>query len=266
MMGLDLKHCSVVLSGASGGIGAAVARALSGAGARLLLVGRDAGKLAALARTLETHPDEPRRVEVLAADLTTSAGVEAVRRVALARRANVLVNNAGVASFGRLDALDDAHILQAVTTNLVAPMLLTRALLPGLLARRNAAVLNVGSVLGRLALPGFSVYSATKFGLRGFSEALRRELTGSPVRVQYLGPRVTETGFNAPEVEAYNRKTGAAVDHPDDVAAALLQLLRDGAAERFLGLPEKLAVRVNGLAPAALDGAFKSHRLALSGA
>ncbi|WP_428419681.1 SDR family oxidoreductase [Methylibium sp.] len=263
MMGMKLEHASVVLTGAAGGIGAPTARALFAAGARLLLVGRHAGRLAALMRSLDPQAGDRSRVDVLAVDIGTPAGIEAVRSVALARHVNVLINNAGLASFGRLGALDEAHILQAVTTNLVAPMLLTRALLPGLQDQPAAAVLNVGSVLGRLALPGFSVYSATKFGLRGFSEALRRELAGTKVRVQYFGPRVTQTGFNSPEVEAYNQETGAGTDPPEVVAAALLTLLRSGAAERFLGVPEKYAVRVNGLAPAALDAAFKRHRLAL---
>jgi short-subunit dehydrogenase len=259
---MKLAQASVVLTGAAGGIGAPTARALVAAGARVLLVGRDGGRLASLASDL-LPADDRTRVDWLAADLTTPAGIEAVRAAALARRANVLVNNAGIASFGRLGALGEAHIEQVIATNLLAPMLLTRALLPGLQAQTEAAVLNVGSVLGRLALPGFTAYSAAKFGLRGFTEALRRELAGGPVRVQYLGPRVTETDFNSPEVDAYNRSTGSGADRPEVVAEALLAMLRDGQAERFLGFPEKLAVRLNGLVPSAMDGAFARHRQAL---
>jgi short-subunit dehydrogenase len=249
-------QASVVLTGAAGGIGAPTARALAAAGARLLLVGRDGARLEALAAALGAA--------WLAADLTTPEGLDAVRRAALEREANVLVNNAGIASFGRLDALDPAHLVDVIETNLVAPMLLTRALLPGLQRQREAAVINVGSVLGRLGLPGFSVYSAAKFGLRGFSEALRRELADTSVKVQYLGPRVTATGFNSAEVEAYNRATRTPADRPEAVAQALVALLESGRAERFLGFPEKLAVRLNGAAPAALDGAFGRHRRALA--
>ncbi|HKX94481.1 MAG TPA: SDR family oxidoreductase [Methylibium sp.] len=246
----------MVLTGAAGGIGAPTAKALAAAGARLLLVGRDGARLEALAG--------PLGAAWLAADLTTPEGIEAVRRAALEQDANVLVNNAGIASFGRLESLDPAHLVSVIETNLVAPMLLTRALLPGLQRQREAAVIHVGSVLGRLGLPGFSVYSAAKFGLRGFSEALRRELADTSVKVQYLGPRVTATGFNSAEVEAYNRATRTAADRPEAVAQALVALLESGRAERFLGFPEKFAVRLNGAAPAALDGAFERHRRALA--
>jgi short-subunit dehydrogenase len=88
-------------------------------------------------------------------------------------------------------------------------------------------------------------------------------LGDSTVRVQYLGPRSTRTGFNSAEVENYNRATGTATDTPQSVAFALLELLESEAAERYLGFPEKLAVRLNGLAPSLLDGAFDRHRSSL---
>jgi short-subunit dehydrogenase len=164
-----------------------------------------------------------------------------------------------VPSFGALESLDEAHLEAVLQTNLLAPILLTRLLLPVLQARRPAAVLNVGSTLGRLGLPGYSAYCAAKFGLRGFSESLRRELAGSGVHVQYLGPRATRTAFNDAQVEAFNQATGTASDPPEAVGAAVLRMLRDEAPERFLGLPEKLAVRLNGLVPRWLDGAFRRH-------
>lgn len=260
--GMVLERASVVLTGAAGGIGAPTARRLAAAGARLLLVGRDAARLEALARELLPGGDRA-RVDWRAVDLTTASGVEAVRAAALERRADVLINNAGAASFGRFEQFGETHLEDVLAVNLLAPLRLTQALLPGLLERPRAAVLNVGSALGRLGLPGFSVYCASKFGLLGFSEALRRELAGGPVRVQYLGPRVTETDFNSSQVEAYNQATGTGSDSPQLVAEALLAQLRDGSAERFLGFPEKLAVRLNGLVPGAMDGAFARHRLAL---
>jgi short-subunit dehydrogenase len=143
-------------------------------------------------------------------------------------------------------------------------MLLTRALLPHLRSLPRAQILFIGSVLGRLGLPGFSAYSASKFGLRGFAEALRRELGDSSVRVQYLGPRSTHTAFNDAAVEAYNRATGTAMDDPQIVADALLRLLHDDhCAERFIGWPEKFAVRLNALVPTCLDAAFARHRRSL---
>jgi short-subunit dehydrogenase len=254
----------VMLTGATGGIGRAVARALLQAGAAVLLVGRSPARLVTLSRELKADPScaaaAAGRVDWFAADLGDPGSVAALHDAAQAWRVNVLVNNAGVASFGRLEALDPAHVAQVLDTNLLAPMRLTQALLPLLRQQPRAQVIQVGSALGRLGLPGFSVYSASKFGLRGFSEALRRELADTPVRVQYLGPRTTRTAFNDTAVQSYNRATGTASDEPERVARVLVEMLERETAERFIGMPEKLAVRINGLAPQLLDGAFAAHR------
>jgi short-subunit dehydrogenase len=152
-------------------------------------------------------------------------------------------------------------VLQA---NLLAPMLLTQALLPQLLAQPRAQIVFVGSALGRIGLPGFSLYTASKAGLHGFAEALRRELADSPVRIQLLAPRSTRTTFNDARAEAYNRATGTASDSAEQVAQALLALIESEAAERYIGWPERLGVRLNGAFPALLDGSFKKHRRQLT--
>ena len=258
---MKANQARVLLTGASGGIGRAAAEALVKAGAGVMLVGRSAERLTAQAREL-TGRDKSLsdRVTWQVADVIDPADRARLSDTASQWGANVLVHNAGLPSFGRLETLAAHDIQQVLNTNLLAPMLLTQALLPHLCRLPSAQVICVGSALGRIGLPGYSVYSASKFGLRGFAEALRRELGDTAVRVQYLGPRSTLTPFNAPEVEAYNLATGTAMDTPDTVAAALLRLLEDEAAERFLGFPEKLAVRLNGLAPGLLDGAFERHR------
>lgn len=239
----------VLLTGASGGIGRAMAAALQRAGAAVLGVGRGPGE-----------PDAP----WVRADLTTPEGIAAVADAARAWGANVVVHAAGVPGFGALGTLPADRIAAVLQANLLAPILLTQALLPYLQAvGRNEGqvqIVFVGSALGRIGLPGFSVYGASKAGLHGFAEALRRELAGSPVRVQILGPRSTRTGFNGDAVEAYNRATGTAMDTPETVAAALLALIESEAAERFVGFPERLAVRLNGVLGAGLDGSFGRHR------
>lgn len=258
---MKASDARVVLTGASGGIGRAMAQALVRAGAAVMLVGRSQPALTALAGECAGSAAAPTdRIGVHAADLCDPAAIDDLRAAATAWGVNVVVHNAGVPSFGRLESLGAADIRQVLDTNLLAPMLLTQALLPHLRRMPRAQVICVGSALGRLGLPGFSAYCASKFGLRGFAEALRREVRGSAVRVQYLGPRSTRTGFNSADVEAYNQATGTAVDTPETVALALLDLLESEAAERFLGFPEKLAVRLNGLAPQWLDGAFERHR------
>lgn len=262
---MKAKDARVLLTGATGGIGQAAATALVGAGASVMLLGRSPARLAAQARALArtcTGPTPP-AIEWYAADLTRTASLGGISDVAAGWGCNVLVHNAGVPAFGRIESFGATEMAQVLHLNLFAPMLLTQALLPHLRTCPEARIVFVGSVLGRLGLPGFSVYSASKFGLRGFAESLRRELGDSHVGVQYLGPRSTRTAFNSDAVDGYNKATGTAMDAPEVAAQALLQLIESGAAERFVGFPESLAVRLNGLAPSLLDGAFRKHRSSL---
>jgi short-subunit dehydrogenase len=253
---------SVVLTGATGGIGAATAAELVRSGARVLLVARSRQPLASLAREL-ADSGPPANVEAMAADITTSVGRRDIAALAEARGVNVLINCAGVPCFGSLQSADEQGIADVLTTNLIAPIQLARTLLPVLAKRPGACILNVGSALGALGIPGFSVYCASKFGLRGFTEALRRELAGSGVRVQYLAPRSTRTRFNDSRVDEFNRVTGTRSDPPHAVAKAIVRMLGDGGSVRALGFPERLAARLNGFAPKLLDAAFKRHRAAL---
>ena len=257
---MKAANARVVITGAAGGIGAASAEALLKAGAAVMLVGRSASRLEELASQLgRSTGAHPARVACRVADLTQPKDLDSLSAQAAVWGCNVLVHNAGLPSFGRLQDQTPEQMTAALQINLLAPMLLTRCLLPHLLAQQGAQVICVGSALGAIGLPGFSVYSAGKFGLRGFAQALRRELAETPVAVQYLGPRTTKTAFNSEAVEAYNRATGTASDRPEQVAAELVALLESGDGERFVGFPEKFAARLNGLAPALLDGSFKRH-------
>jgi len=260
---MNLEQSSVILTGAAGGIGSRTARALLAAGARLLVVDRSADALGQLMMDLDAQRLGRHRIDLLVTDLTRPEGREAVRQVAENRAANVLINNAGLPCFDKLGATGEAKIEQVLLVNLHVPILLTRLLLPHLQRQKEAAVLNLGSSLGRIGLPGYSVYAATKFGLHGFSESLRRELADGPVRVQYLGPRATRTAFNDARADAANRRSGTQTDSPETVGAAVVELLHSGAAERYLGFPEKLAVRLNGLMPGWFDRLFRKHREAL---
>lgn len=254
----------VLLTGATGGIGREAADAFLRAGARVMLAGRSPQALDALAGELGArHGLREQDLLWVVGDLREPRELQRIAEQAEDWQANTLVHAAGAPAFGALHAIDADAMAAVMQTNLIAPMQLTRAMLPALRRQPAAQVLFVGSVLGAIGLPGYSVYSASKFGLRGFAQALRRELAGTPVRIQYLGPRSTKTPFNSPEVAAYNRATGTAMDPPARVATALVELLESESAERFLGFPEKVVARINGLAPLALDGAFARHRRSL---
>lgn len=252
----------VVLTGATGGIGEAIAHRLVSGGTGVVLVARRSEELGRLVRTLSAlRTGVP--VEALAVDITHPDGRTAILGSAEALGCDALINNAAAPSFGALEELDDAHVASVIATNLVAPIALTRLLLPCLRRRQSAAVLNIGSSLGSIGVPGFCVYGASKAGLRAFSDALRRELSGSSVRVRYLAPRATRTAFNSARVDRFNLATGTHSDEPARVAEAAVRLLDAGPAERFLGFPEALVARLNGIAPGWLDGAFGRHRAAL---
>lgn len=242
----------VLLTGAGGGIGRAMADALQAEGAVVLGVGR------------QGPPSGQGHRPWVRADLATEAGIAATTAAAEAFGANVVVHAAGVPAFGALESLPPQRLAQVLALNLLAPMQLTQALLPALRRQQQAQIVFVGSALGRIGLPGFSAYGASKAGLHGFAEALRRELADTPVRVQILGPRSTRTAFNDAGVEAYNRATGTAMDDPAVVAAALLALIESEAAERFIGFPERLGVRLNGVLGARMDGSFARHRRSLA--
>jgi short-subunit dehydrogenase len=232
-----------VLTGASGGIGRAIAAALAPHCDELLLVGRDAGRLAQSAAAAGGA------ARTLVADLLTQQGRDAVRL----RGMNLLINNAGAADFASLETQSDALLEDIVRTNVLAPMQLTRRLLPEMAKAREAWVVNVGSIMGYLGYPGQAAYCASKFALRGFSEALRRELADGPVRVLYFAPRTTRTALNGAQLDALNAKLGVAVDDPAAVARELLRLLRRPRRERLLGMPEKLFARLNQILPGLVD-------------
>jgi len=249
----------VVITGASGGIGRALALELHARGASVLLVGRDP---VALERTAAQLGGRSSSVDWHAADLATAAG-----RVAVAEAAsqwggsgcNVLVNNAGLGDFRMIEELDDTAVERLFAINAVAPIQLTRALLGHLRARPEAAILNVGSVFGSLGYPGFAAYSATKFALRGFSEALRRELADSRIGVHYFAPRATQTEMNAAAVTALNTELGVAMDAPAQVAIAACNLLEGGGRSAVFGWPERLFVRINALLPGVVDGSLRKQ-------
>ncbi|HET9694545.1 MAG TPA: SDR family oxidoreductase [Steroidobacteraceae bacterium] len=245
-----------LVTGASGGIGRALAAELHRRGAAVMLAGRDADALQQVVRGLGGATD---RLRCEAADLTTEAGRRDVADRAIDWRCNVLVNNAGIGEFAFVDEQTDSGLERLFAVNAFAPMQLTRTLLPHLCAEPAAALLNVGSVFGSLAYPGFSAYSASKFALRGFTEALRRELAGTRVTVQYLAPRATQTGMNASAVERMNAELGVAMDPPERVAHAACDLLESGRCEAVLGWPEKLFVRINALLPRVVDGSLRKQ-------
>jgi short-subunit dehydrogenase len=182
-----------LVTGASGGIGEEFARQLAARGSDLVLVARSADALERLA--VELHEGHGVRCEVLPADLTTDEGTDAVAgRVG---DVDLLVNNAGFGIAAPVAAVDPAPIDGMIRLNVLALARLTRAALPGMLARDHGAIVNVSSVAGFSPSQGFATYNATKAFVTMFTESLSLEVRGTGVRVQALCPGLTRTGFQA---------------------------------------------------------------------
>ena len=255
---MKLKGKLILLTGASGGIGQAIAQRLAAQGARLILVGRSTQQLNALARSLNVFANAG---FVLQADLTSHSGRETIRTALLALQEplDALINCAGVNLFGMLEDNDPEAIEQMIATNVTAPILLTRLALP-FLNKKTGRIINIGSSFGGLGYPGFSAYCASKFALRGFSEALRRELSDGNIQVAHLAPRATNTKLNSAAVCAMNRELGTAMDEPELVAAQLeLMLSATTMRDRNIGWPERLFLRINSIFPRIIDNALRAQ-------
>ncbi len=227
----NLAGLVALVTGASSGIGEAAARSLAKRGAHVVLTARRADRLRALADEIGRMGTGAEAL-VIPGDLTAPGEAERIAREAEAwkGRVDVLVNNAGAGRMRFLEALDpQADILPVLTLDLTAPVLLARAVLPGMLARGSGSIVNVGSTSGLLALPTSTVYCAAKFGLRAFTDALRREVGGSGIEVSLIspGPVRTEFGLHSGRIPGATEPSSMPIALPAaDLGEAIAGLVR----------------------------------------
>lgn len=254
---MRLQGTQVLLTGASGGIGSALAQSLATRGARLQLVGRDPRRLAPLSSRLRA---QGAAVSEVLGDLRSAASV-AQLALAATRDAvpELVIHCAGQMAFGELESMAPEAIEQLWHTNVIAPTLLTRALLPALKRRGGGRLVFVGSMFGAIAFPLYSSYSASKFALRGLSEALRRELADDGIGVTYVAPRYTRTAFNegAPARLADALKMGQ--DSAEVVAAAIVRAIEKDRRELLFGASERFFARLNQWFPQLIDRALRGQ-------
>lgn len=216
----NLSGRTAVITGASRGIGAATARSLAQAGARVLLLARTEQDISALAAELGGG------AAGVPVDLTDPGSLEAaVKRVSsLAGVPDILVNNAGIFRAEPAAELPVDVFAELIEINLVVPFRVLRAFLPAMLERGSGHIVNLGSVADRYAFPGNIAYSPSKFGIRGMHEVLRAELRGSGVRATLVSPGAVDTDlWEAVEASAPPGRFTPRKDmlRPEAVAAAI---------------------------------------------
>ena len=249
----------ILLTGASGGIGSCTASMLAKQGANMILVDRDINQLEILLDSIDQGDND---IRLLAADL--GKNTERERIVHLAGKyfpcLDVLINCAGINQFSMFYNMDDTVIETMININLVAPMILTKRCIPLLHKSRHGQIINFGSTFGSIGYPGFVTYSATKFAMRGFTEALRRELSNTGISISYIAPRATKTTINSGPVYKMNAALGVKMDDPAVVAVAILNIIDNGKPVNcYLGWPEKLFVKINSLFPGLVDGSLRKQ-------
>jgi len=217
---VQLSGSTVLVTGATGGIGQAIARALGSAGAKLILTGRRSDVLQPLAAELGAT--------ALAVDLADRAAVDQL--IIDAGRVDVLVANAALPASGRLESYTQEQMDRALEVNLRAPIAIAHALIPAMIERGAGHLLFVSSLSGKAATPGSSLYSASKFGLRGFASGLRADLRGDHVGVSTIFPGfIRDAGmFADADVQL---PPGVGTRSPEDVAKAVVRAIEHNRAE-----------------------------------
>ncbi len=236
---MQVAGSTVLITGASGGLGRAIAIELAGRGARLVLSGRRSEPLQELAAGLGAS--------AVQADLSDS---EDVRRLAESAGAvDILIANAALPAAGRLESFTPEQVDRALEVNLRAPIALTHALLPEMLGRRRGHLLFMSSIAGKTTVPGNPIYHATKFGLRGFAAGLRQDLHDSGVGVSCVFPGfIREAGIFADSGARLPPGTGTR--SPQDVARAVAEAIeRDRGEIDVAALPQRAGALIAAFAP-----------------
>ncbi len=239
---MDPRGKTALLTGATGGLGRAIAAGLAGRGARLVLSSRKGAELEELAASL---PGDGHRTVV--SDLAVEG--EALRLLEAAGEIDILVANAGLPASGRLDGFSQEEIGRALRVNLESPVRMARELVPRFTARGSGHLVFVSSISGKAATARASLYAATKFGLRGFAFCLREDLRGTGIGVSVVSPgAIADAGMFADSGAAAPPLMGTG--RPEQVGRAVVEAIeRDRGEITVAPLRQRLLSRIAVNAP-----------------
>jgi len=229
---MQLKGKTIYITGGTGGIGVPLVQHLRAAGAKVEVHDRRAdgdlsGDISALCAKLGTMPPD------------------------------ILINLAGYNVFAHCEDQDMENIIRV---NLTVPMRLTQAILPGMKARGSGKIVNVGSMTALIPLPHLTGYVAAKAGLKGFSDALRRELTGTGITITHITPRAVKTAANKGLKDILNKETGVRYDNAEYVADKIVRAIENDTHDTRIGWPERFFAILNAFFPQLIDSGLKKNR------
>lgn len=232
-MAFEVKGCTALVTGASSGIGAAIAEGLAAAGATVAIAARRADRLGEVLERCRVHAPES---EMWNVDLSDLAATDAFARQVEAAfgRVDLLVNNAGIPKRRMVSALSATEVEAVMRINYLSPVHLILALLPGMRERERGAIVNIGSVAARMSPPGEAAYSASKAAITAFSEGLAVELWNEPVDVHVIHPGIIATElFSLPDNDESFADDIEPLP-PSEVFDAMTSLLASGEFERYV--------------------------------
>jgi short-subunit dehydrogenase len=241
---VQLRERVFLLLGGSGGIGRALIGPLVNTGARVIVASRNPAGI------------NDSRITTVCLDLSAADLAEGLDDLSDDHPdIDGVIHCAGRNLFAAVDRTPVQDLDDLLSVNLRSAILVARHFVPRFRQQGRGAMVFVGSTFGSIGFPGHTAYCASKFGLRGLTEALRRELADTPVQVLYVAPRATRTAMNPESVNALNEVLGNHMDAPEHVAGQIIQAMERNQRCRYLGWPEKFLVHLNSVLPRLVDGA-----------
>ena len=239
---MQFKNKKVLLTGGTGGIGAPLTQQIIANGGHLTIITR--------------HKENVSGVETIEGDLSDAAGIEAVCEKIAAEDWDIVINLAGIQYFGPFEAQPADSLYKTYMINLIAPTRIIATVLPKMKAKNSGHIVNVGSIFGSINFGHFVTYSSSKSGLRGLSQALRRELKSTGIKTTYIAPRAVKTTMNSSQVLKYADLTKMSMDDPIYIASRIVEAVEEDAKDVYIGFPEAFFVRLNSILPSLVDEAL----------